>query len=93
MALEGTEAYEMSEAGYLRIDLDDSSWVAVMSEDNVNFGGTLWKLDLDGYHYSQGCTAGYPVLGRNDDAESIARRIADFVLMENGEEGRFVRPE
>jgi hypothetical protein len=92
MALTGTEAYEMDEAGYLRIDLDSESWVALMSEDNVNFGGTLWKLDLDGYHYSQGCTAGYPVLGRDEDAESIARHLADFILMENGEEGRFIRP-
>jgi len=93
MALTGTEQYEIQEAGYLRIDLDSESWVALMSEDNVNFGGTLWKLDLDGYHYSQGCTAGYPVLGRDDDAEAIARHLADFILMENGEEGRFVRPE
>jgi|688.fasta_scaffold661801_4 hypothetical protein len=93
MALEGTEAYEMSEAGYLRIDLDDSSWVAVMSEDNVNFGGTLWQRADDGYDYSAGCTAGYPVLGRHEDADAIARRLADFILMENGEEGRFVRPE
>ena len=94
MALEGTESYEMMEAGYLRIDLDDSSWVAVMSPDNVNFGGTLWQRSpADGYDYSAGCTAGYPVLGRDDDAESIARRIADFVLMESGEEGRFIRPE
>jgi hypothetical protein len=93
VALTGTESYEMMEAGYLRIDLDSESWVALMSEDGVNFGGTLWKLDLDGYHYSQGCTAGYPVLGRDDDAESIARRLADFVLMESGEEGHFVRPE
>lgn len=91
MGLEGTELYEMGEAGYLRIDLDDSSWVAVMSEDGVNFGGTLWQRSAaDGFDYSAGCTAGYPVLGRNEDAETIARRIADFVLMESGEEGRFI---
>ncbi len=39
MALEGTEAYEMDEAGYLRIDLADDAWVALMSTDGVNFGG------------------------------------------------------
>jgi hypothetical protein len=90
----GTDLYEMGEVGYLRIQLDESSWVAVMSADGVNFGGTLWQRSpVDGYDYSAGCTAGYPVLGRSDDAETIARRIADFVLMESGEEGRFIRPE
>jgi len=94
MGLEGTELYEMSEAGYLRIDLDGGAWVALMSEDGVNFGGTLWqRSEADGHDYSAGCTAGYPVLGRHDDAESIARHLADFILMENGEEGRFIRPQ
>ena len=93
MGLTGTEAYEMDEAGYLRIDLNDESWVALMSEDNVNFGGTLWQIDLDGYYYSQGCTAGYPVFGKADHTDDIARRLADFILMSNGEEPRFVRPE
>ena len=93
MGLEGTELYEMGEAGYLRIDLADDSWVALMSADGVNFGGTLWERAADGYDYSAGCTAGYPVLGRHEDADTIARRLADFILMENGEEGRFIRPE
>jgi hypothetical protein len=93
MGLEGTELYEMSEAGYLRIDLADDSWVALMSTDGVNFGGTLWQRANDGYDYSAGCTAGYPVLGRHENADTIARRLADFILMENGEEGRFISPE
>lgn len=86
MALEGTEAYEMDEAGYLRIDLADDAWVALMSTDGVNFGGTLWKRADDGYDYSAGCTAGYPVLGKYDDTESTAKMVARFILMENGEE-------
>jgi hypothetical protein len=86
MAMEGTEAYEMNEAGYLRIDLDGGLWVALMSEDNVNFGGTLWKRADDGYDYSAGCTAGYPVLGKYDDTETIAKMVARFIEMESGEE-------
>ncbi len=86
MAMEGTEAYEMNEAGYLRIDLDGGLWVALMSEDNVNFGGTLWKRADDGYDYSAGCTAGYPVLGKYDDTETIAKMVARFIVMESGEE-------
>jgi len=93
MGLDGTELYELNEAGYLRIDLTDDSWVALMSADGVNFGGTLWQRANDGYDYSAGCTAGYPVLGRYEDADTIARRLADFILMENGEEGRFIRSE
>lgn len=94
MGLEGTELYEMSEAGYLRIDLADDSWVALMSTDGVNFGGTLWQRSpTDGYDYSAGCTAGYPVLGRHENADAIALRLANFILMENGEEGRFIPAE
>jgi hypothetical protein len=86
MALEGTEAYEMDEAGYLRIDLTDDAWVALMSTDGVNFGGTLWKRADDGYDYSAGCTAGYPVLGKYDSTETTAKMVARFILMESGEE-------
>lgn len=87
MALENTEAYEIAEAGYLRIDLCDGMWVALMSNDGVNFGGTLWeRSSVDGHDYSSGNTAGYPVLGKYDDTDTTAKMVARYILMEGGEE-------
>jgi len=90
MGLTGTESYEMVEVGYLRVDLTDTAWVALMTEDGINFGGTLWQRGLDGFDYSAGCTAGYPVLGKKDATDDIARRVADFVLLEHGEAAQYV---
>jgi hypothetical protein len=87
MPLEGTENYEMAEAGYLRVDLCDGLWVALMSNDGVNFGGTLWERSVyDNCEYSAGNTAGYPVLGKYDDTETIAKMVARFIIMESGAE-------
>ena len=83
--MRGEELYELREAGYLKVELREGLWVALMSEDGVNFGGTLWK-DSDGQPYSEGCTAGYPVFGFGMTSEEAARQVALYIAMESGAE-------
>lgn len=79
------ELYEISDAGYLRVDLRDDLWVALMTQDGVNFGGTLWKVS-DGQYYSEGCTAGYPVFCFDMTSDEAARQVALYIAMESGAE-------
>lgn len=79
------ELYELQDAGYLRVDLRDDLWVSLMSTDGVNFGGTLWKRSAsDGFDYSEGCTAGYPVFCFGMTSDEAARQVALYIAMESG---------
>jgi len=85
--MRGEELYELRDAGYLKVELREGLWVALMSEDGVNFGGTLWKKSAsDGFDYSEGCTAGYPVFGFGMTSDEAARQVALYIAMESGAE-------